>query len=295
MARLAIETEAVPGVRHLPIVRTVVELRTELVRWRDRGETVGLVPTMGALHEGHLALVRRARDENRRVVATLFVNPTQFGPAEDLSAYPRDEAADRDTLQRIGVDLLYAPGIAVMYPPGFATVVTVSGLTDHLCGPHRPGHFAGVATVVAKLLLQAMPDAAYFGEKDFQQLQVIRRLARDLDMPARIVGVETAREPDGLAFSSRNRYLSPAERIVAAALNRVLRGLAGRVGQGKPCGAETAKAAVELERAGFTRIDYVTVADAETLQPVERVERPARAFAAVWLGRTRLIDNVPAQ
>ena len=295
MARVAVETEPVPQGRHLATVRTIADLRAAIADWRHRGETIGLVPTMGALHEGHLALVARARGENRRTVATLFVNPTQFGPAEDLASYPRDEASDRDKLRGIGADLLYAPDPAEMYPPDFSTVVTVSGLTDHLCGPHRPGHFAGVATVVTKLLLQALPDTAYFGEKDFQQLQVIRRLARDLDIPVRIVGVETVREADGLALSSRNRYLSATERAIAPSLHRALSALARRAGGGRSCGAESAKAAVELERAGFTRIDYVTVADAETLRPVERVERPARAFAAVWLGRTRLIDNVPVQ
>jgi pantoate--beta-alanine ligase len=282
-----------PATSDLPVVRTVVALRERIAAWGEADETIALVPTMGALHEGHLSLVTLARGLCTRTVVSLFVNPTQFGPHEDLSAYPRNEAGDAAKLAEAGADLLYAPGVAEMYPQGFATRVTVSGLTDHLCGPHRPGHFEGVATVVAKLLLQALPDAAVFGEKDWQQLQVIRRLARDLDVPVEIIGGPTVREADGLAMSSRNAYLGPEERRIAASLNRVLADLARAVAAGEPCRAAEEKAMRSLLEAGFSSVDYVTVADAETLQPIERIGAPARAFAAARLGRTRLIDNLP--
>jgi len=199
----------------IAVARTVAALREAVASWRASRERVGLVPTMGAIHEGHLALVHTARGECERVVASLFVNPKQFAPSEDLAAYPRSEAADLAAFQRAGVDLVFAPDAAAMYPPGFATAVEVSGVSEGLDGAFRPGHFAGVATVVAKLLLQCLPDAAYFGEKDYQQLMVVRRLARDLDIPVRIEGVATVREADGLALSSRNAYLSPAERRTA--------------------------------------------------------------------------------
>jgi pantoate--beta-alanine ligase len=278
----------------LAVVRTVPALRALVGDWRAAGHSIGLVPTMGALHEGHLALVRAALAENSRAIATLFVNPTQFGPAEDLAAYPRDEAADLAALRGVGAHGLFAPGVEAMYPPGFATTVTVSGLTERLCGPFRPGHFAGVATIVTKLLLQALPDAAYFGEKDYQQLQVIRRVARDLDIPARIVGVPTVREADGLALSSRNRYLTPEQRACAAALPRELRSLVTALTAGTVSivqGIADARAALIAE--GFDRLDYLEVADAETLQPVSDLARPARVFVAAWIGRTRLIDNMP--
>ncbi|MDF2766420.1 MAG: panC, partial [Rhodospirillales bacterium] len=236
----------------LPTVRTVPELRERIAAWREADQTIALVPTMGALHEGHLSLVTLARSLCARTVVSLFVNPTQFGPNEDLSAYPRDEAGDAAKLAEAGADLLYAPTVSEMYPKGFATRVTVSGLTDHLCGPHRPGHFEGVATVVTKLLLQGLPDAAVFGEKDWQQLQVIRRLARDLDIPVEIVGAPTVREPDGLAMSSRNAYLAPAERAVAATLPQVLSELARAVATGEPCRAAEEKALRTLLEAGFS-------------------------------------------
>src|SRR5262245_58216356 len=213
----------------ITVVRTIADLRAATAKWRKSGDSIGLVPTMGALHDGHMSLVARSRADNKRTVATLFVNPTQFGPNEDLAAYPRDETADLAMLQNAKVDALYAPSVAEMYPKGFATTVTVSGLTEFLDGPHRPSHFAGVATVVSKLLLQAMPDRAYFGEKDFQQLQVIRRLTVDLDIPAQIVGVPTVREADGLALSSRNRYLSKEERAQASAFPQTLKEIAERL------------------------------------------------------------------
>jgi pantoate--beta-alanine ligase len=277
----------------LPLVRTVTDLRGAIAAWRRAGETVALVPTMGALHEGHLSLLKLAHARCQRIVVSLFINPTQFGPNEDYAAYPRDEAADAAKLAAAGADLLYAPAVGEMYLEGFATEVSVSRLTEHLCGPYRPGHFEGVATVVTKLLLQSLPDVAVFGEKDWQQLQVIRRLARDLDIPVAIDGAPTVREAYGLAMSSRNAYLSPAERAVAASLNRTLRYLAQAVANGEPRRAAEEHGLRALLEKGFTRVDYVTVADAESLQPIDRIgERPARAFAAAWLGRTRLIDNV---
>ncbi len=285
-----------PADPSLAIVRTVRTLRAELANWRGRGETIALVPTMGALHQGHLSLLALARARCRRTVVSLFVNPVQFGANEDLTAYPRDEAGDAAKLARAGADLLYAPDTVEMYPEGFATRVAVSGLTDHLCGPYRPGHFEGVATVVTKLLVQCLPDVAVFGEKDWQQLQVIRRLAHDLDIPVEILGAPTLREADGLAMSSRNAYLRPEERRIAAHLNRTLAELARAVAAGAPCRAAEEMALTALLEAGFARIDYVTVADAETLQPIARIgERTARAFAAARLGRTRLIDNVPIE
>src|SRR5262245_40604561 len=276
--------------------RSVSDLRAHVAGWRRAGETIGLVPTMGALHEGHLALAHRAQADNRRCIVTLFVNPTQFGANEDLAAYPRNEAADRDKLVTLGVDLLFAPAVGEMYAPDAATTVTVARLTDHLCGPFRPGHFAGVATIVTKLLLQSLPDAAYFGEKDYQQLQVIRRLARDLDIPVRIVGVPTVRDADGLALSSRNAYLSPNERAAALALPRTLKTIAERLARSpKEVAHQTAWSRAQLSAAGFTKIDYVEACDAESLQSLDEAKPPARVFGAAWMGRTRLIDNAPIQ
>jgi len=273
---------------------TVAELRARVALWRGRGERVGLVPTMGALHDGHMALVGAARAANERVVVSIFVNPKQFGPSEDLAAYPRPEAADRARLEGARVDLVFMPSVAEMYPPGFATTVSVAGLGEGLCGAHRPGHFDGVSTVVAKLLVQALPDAAYFGEKDWQQLTIVRRMARDLDLPVEIAGVPTVRESDGLAMSSRNAYLTPAERRVAPALFRTLQRVAGEVAR-RP-GAIPAllqEGIAELQRAGFMP-EYLELRDAVTLTPVTgAVSAPARLVAAARLGRARLIDNVP--
>ena len=250
---------------------------------------------MGALHEGHLALVRAARTDCDRVVATLFVNPAQFGPNEDYASYPRDEADDAAKFAALGVDLLFAPDVDEMYPQGFATAVTVSRVSEGLCGDHRPGHFEGVATVVAKLLLQALPDRAYFGEKDYQQLQVIKRLAADLDIPVAIEGVPTVRDPDGLALSSRNAYLSPDERAVAVRLNQILDAVGTAVAAGASPLDEAARGRAALIEAGFDSVDYLEVRDAETLAPVEQATRPARVLAAVRIGRTRLIDNKPVR
>lgn len=277
----------------LPIVRRVADLRAHVAAFRKAGGSVGLVPTMGALHDGHLSLIRRAKVENDRVVASIFVNPTQFGPNEDLGAYPRDEAGDTAKLAGIGCDLLFAPDVGEMYPQGFATSVTVAGLTTHLCGASRPGHFGGVATIVSKLLLQALPDRAYFGEKDFQQLQVIKRLARDLDIPVSIVGVPTIREADGLALSSRNRYLSPADRQLAALLPLTLRETAMLLGKSSEAAPILAAAEKRLLDGGFARVDYLALCDEATLQPIARAQPDSRLFVAAFLGRTRLIDNWP--
>ncbi|HEX3497745.1 MAG TPA: pantoate--beta-alanine ligase [Stellaceae bacterium] len=277
----------------LEIVRSVAALRARIGVWHAAGETVGLVPTMGALHEGHVALVRRAGALCDHVVASLFVNPTQFGPNEDFARYPRDEAADARQLKAGGCELLFAPTVGEMYPPGFSTAITVGAIADGLCGPFRPGHFAGVATVVAKLLLQARPDIACFGEKDYQQLQVIKRMVRDLDLPVRIEGVPTVREPDGLALSSRNRYLAPGERSRAVAIFHVLTAIAKEVGAGnRPIESALARGRDELAAAGFAPIDYLAICDAVDLTPLTILDRPGRVFAAVWLGKTRLIDNL---
>ncbi len=277
----------------MKIVRRIADLRRAVAGWRREGSDIGLVPTMGALHDGHLALVRTARAAHGRVVATIFVNPTQFGPGEDFETYPRDEASDLAKLDAHGTDLVFIPPADEMYPEGFSTTVTVAGVSEGLCGDHRPGHFAGVATVVTKLLLQTLPDVAYFGEKDYQQLIVIRRLARDLDIPVEIAGVPTVREPDGLALSSRNAYLTEAERRVAPHLNRVLREVARTVAAGGDVAAATSAGLAALRAAGFDGVDYLEVRDAETLAPVRRLAGPARVLAAVRLGRTRLIDNEP--
>lgn len=278
----------------LAVVRTAAELRRQVGTWHRAGETAALVPTMGALHAGHLALLARAHELCDHVVVSIFVNPTQFAPSEDFTRYPRDEGGDAAKLAAARCDLLYAPTVAEMYPDDFSTTITVGPVADGLCGRFRAGHFAGVATVVTKLLLQAQADVACFGEKDYQQLQVIRRAARDLDIPVRIEGVATVREPDGLALSSRNAYLSSEERAAAPALHRVLVDIAARLARDRQdVSVVIAAGLADLRRAGFTEIDYIEACDAETLQPIERVSRPGRVLAAAWLGKTRLIDNVP--
>jgi pantoate--beta-alanine ligase len=281
------------AVSGIEIVRTVADLRARVRGWRAAGHAVGLVPTMGALHEGHLALTRRSLKETARTCATLFVNPKQFGPNEDFARYPRTEACDADLLTAAGAHLLFAPGAEAMYPPGHSTKVDVGPLGAMLEGEFRPGFFVGVATVVTKLLLQALPDKAYFGEKDYQQLLVIKRLTRDLDIPVEVVGCPTVRESDGLALSSRNAYLAPHERAIAPVLHGTLGQVAENVARGAKPAEQAAWGVAQLIRAGFANVDYLTVRDAETLEPVETLKRPARALAAAWLGKTRLIDNVP--
>ncbi len=277
----------------LVVARGIAEMRAAIAGWRAAGETVGLVPTMGALHDGHLSLVARAAACADRVVATIFVNPAQFAASEDMSAYPRREARDFDLLRDAGVALVFAPPVEEIYPAGFATTVSVANVSEGLCGVHRPGHFAGVATVVSKLLLQALPDVAIFGEKDYQQLQVIRRLTRDLDIPVRIEGAPTVRETDGLALSSRNAYLSEAERRAAPALYRTLSETVAHLAGGVPAAQALGDGIAALTQAGFSPVDYLEWRDAETLAPEPQPGRPGRLLAAAWLGRTRLIDNVP--
>ena len=276
----------------LATVRTKADLRAQVAAWRAAGETVALVPTMGALHVGHGALIEAAQGAADRVIASLFVNPTQFGPNEDFGAYPRDEAADAAFLTRANVDLLYAPTVAEMYPEGFATTVRVEALGDGLCGAVRPGHFDGVATVVVKLLTQTAPDLAFFGEKDYQQLVIIRRVAGDLDLPVRIEGVPTVRDGDGLAVSSRNAYLDPAQRAIAPALHKALKEAARGISDGADLTAACDEGAAALAAAGFEEVDYFACVDAETLQPLTDRSRPARLMAAAHLGRARLIDNI---
>lgn len=278
----------------MEVARTIADLKQYCGFVRKAGASIGLVPTMGALHEGHLALVCAARAECDRVVATIFVNPKQFAPNEDLGSYPRRETADLEILRSAAVDLVFIPVVDEIYPPGFATTVRVSGLSEGLCGAHRPGHFDGVATVVTKLLIETLPDAAYFGEKDYQQLLIVRQLARDLDIPVRIAGVPTVREEDGLALSSRNAYLSPEERRLAPNLARVLRSAAAALAQQPSAVArELARSSAELKKLGFV-VEYLEIREAETLAPVTAtVAAPSRLLAAVRLGRTRLIDNMP--
>lgn len=278
----------------LIVVRTIADLRTRVAEWRRAGDRIGLVPTMGALHDGHLTLVHAAREVCQRVIVTLFVNPRQFGPNEDFARYPRSEADDVAKLEG-RADLLFAPGVDEMYPPGFATGVSVAGVTDGLCGAGRPGHFDGVATVVTKLLLQAQPDVALFGEKDYQQLCTIRRFVRDLDIPVAIQGVPTVREVDGLALSSRNRYLSAAERAAAPALYRILGECAARLVAGDPAGQTLAAGGVALQAAGFGPIDYLELRSGDDLRILDALVEggpPARLLVAARLGKTRLIDNL---
>ena len=277
-------------------VKRLAELRPAVDRLRQHGE-LALVPTMGALHEGHLTLVREARARASAVAASIFVNPTQFGPHEDLAAYPRQLAEDARLLEAEGVDLLWAPSVEEVYPEGFATTVSVAGLGDGLCGAFRPGHFDGVATVVAKLFNQVQPDVAVFGEKDWQQLAVIRRMARDLDLarPAaeRILGVPTVREADGLAMSSRNRYLSPENRARASALPRLMREVIADITDGGDVVAALTFLRSGLLRGGFESVDYAELADAENLAPLTALRAsPARLFVAARIGGTRLIDNM---
>ncbi|TIO26769.1 pantoate--beta-alanine ligase [Mesorhizobium sp.] len=276
----------------IPIVRTVAELRQTVVAWRREGLRVAVVPTMGALHEGHLGLVRTALDRADRVIVTLFVNPKQFNNPADLAAYPRTEHEDAAKLAPLGAHLLYAPFASEMYPDGFATTVSVAGVSEALCGAFRPGHFDGVATVVAKLFLQTGADLALFGEKDFQQLHVVRRMARDLDIPIEIVACPTVREEDGLAMSSRNARLSRSERQVAPKLAAILFEAAARIADGAPVDATLDEARSAIATAGYARIEYLELRAKEDLAPLQTLDRPGRLLVAAWLGETRLIDNV---
>jgi pantoate--beta-alanine ligase len=275
------------------VVRTLPVLRRSIARYRDKGETVALVPTMGALHAGHLALVRRAKRKADRVVVSIFVNPAQFAPHEDLASYPRTFETDIAALAVERADLVWAPTADVMYPQGFATRILPEGpATAGLEDAFRPHFFAGVATVVAKLLIQCQPDFALFGEKDYQQLKVVTQLARDLDLPVKILGVPVVREKDGLALSSRNVYLSAQERAIAPALHRALTDSAAQIASGKPADAVLALARAALSGVGFA-VDYLEARHADTLAPIRSAnEGPVRLLVAAKLGKTRLIDNV---
>ncbi|MBT7955497.1 MAG: pantoate--beta-alanine ligase [Rhodospirillaceae bacterium] len=278
--------------KDIEIVRTVADLRQRLAAWRQEDRTIGLVPTMGALHDGHFSLVDKAVQSNDRTVTSLFVNPKQFGPGEDLDVYPRDEVADAAALSERGVDLLFAPSVEEMYPDGAVTAVSVPGIGDLLEGGFRPGFFTGVATVVAKLLIQSLPHRAYFGEKDYQQLCVIRRLTKDLDLPIEIIACPIVREPDGLALSSRNAYLKAEERQAAPALHQALINSGKDIANGAAVAASVAAAKSELLNAGFTKVDYIAVCDPASLEELENVTGQARILGAAWLGKTRLIDNI---
>lgn len=278
----------------IPVARTVADLRTAVADWRSQGLRTGLVPTMGALHDGHLSLVDLVKTKADRAIVSIFVNPTQFAPHEDLDAYPRTEAADAAKLAGRG-DLIFAPNAAEMYPQGFSTTVSVSGVSEPLEGQSRPTHFAGVATVVSKLLLQAMPDLAAFGEKDWQQLQVIRRMVADLNIPVEILGGAILREADGLAMSSRNVYLSPEERKAAGQLNVIIREAAAKAAAGAIIPEVTREGADRIRALGFDHVDYLEIRDASTLEifPSGHITAPARILVAAKIGRTRLIDNMP--
>ena len=279
----------------MQIIRDIAELRAAIDALRAEGGSVALVPTMGALHAGHMALVAEARARADHVVASIFVNPTQFGANEDLSTYPRREAGDAAMLDEEGCAILWAPDLATMYPDGPETPVKAGALADGLDGAARPGHFDGVATVVSRLFEQVRPDVALFGEKDYQQLCVIRQMVHELGLEVEVVGVPTQRDADGLALSSRNVYLSEDERLAARALPRALGEAARAIGEGGEIGEALSRARERLIAAGFEPIDYVELRDAETLAPVTRLDRPARLLAAARIGRTRLLDNLPVE
>lgn len=277
------------------VLRDVPTLRAAVRRWRADAQRVALVPTMGALHEGHLALVREARRHAERVVVSIFVNPRQFAPHEDLERYPRDEEGDRAKLSTVGADLVWAPPSEVMYRPGFATRIEVTGAAEGLESDFRPHFFGGVATVVTKLFTQVGPDFAIFGEKDYQQLCVVRQLVADLDLPLTIIGLPTIRESDGLALSSRNAYLTTDERKIAPALHVAMQKAAADIRAGVRIDSALAAARSSVLAAGFNKIDYIEVRDATTLRPAPTALPAAgRMLAAAWLGRTRLIDNIAA-
>ena len=276
----------------MQIIRGLSDLGPALLPWREAGQTIALVPTMGALHAGHMALVEAAKKAANCVVTSIFVNPLQFGPTEDLDRYPRQEAEDAALLEQHGCDLVWLPTADQLYPPGFATSISVSGVSERWDGAARPGHFAGVATVVAKLFTSVRPDLAFFGEKDFQQLAVIRRMEADLGLGVAIRGVPTVRDADGLALSSRNAYLNPDERTRALALPRALGQARDAILGGEPVEAVLDDARRSLSDAGFSRIDYVALVDAATLEPLDAATGEMRLIAAAVIGSTRLIDNI---
>ena len=276
----------------MQIIRRLSDLPDALLSWRESGQTIALVPTMGALHDGHLALIDAAKAAADRVVASIFVNPLQFGPTEDLDRYPRQEDEDSELLQQRGCDLLWMPTADQLYPPGFATTVSVSGVSERWDGAARPGHFAGVATIVAKLFTAVRPDLAFFGEKDFQQLAVIRRMEADLGLGIDVRGVATVRDSDGLALSSRNAYLTSEERSRALALPHSLEWARAAILGGEPVEAVLDEAKRKLAEAGFGRVDYLALVDAATLEPLDLPAGEMRLIAAAFMGTTRLIDNI---
>ena len=276
----------------MQIIKEMSDLGPALLPWREAGQTIALVPTMGALHAGHMALIDEAKRRADRVVATIFVNPLQFGAGEDLDRYPRQEAEDAALLEAHGCDLLWIPAAVELYPPGFSTTVSVAGVSERWDGASRPGHFEGVATVVAKLFTTVRPDVALFGEKDFQQLAVIRRMTLDLGLGVKIVGAATVRDGDGLALSSRNAYLSDEDRVRALALPRALEEARGAILGGEPVAIALDQAKQRLTDAGFGQVDYVALVDAASLDPVDKPAGEMRLIAAATIGATRLIDNV---
>ncbi len=275
------------------IVRSISDLRRLTGNWRQEGKKGAIVPTMGALHAGHLSLVQAARAKADEVLVTIFLNPKQFNNLDDLKNYPKTEAADIAKLKEAGVSAVFIPPATEMYPDGFNTTVSVGGLTDGLCGEKRPGHFEGVATVVAKLFLQSGADLAFFGEKDFQQLQIIRKLARDLDIPTEVVGCPTVREEDGLAMSSRNALLSSHERQVAPRLASILSETVEKISAETNLQALLDEARSDILASGFREVEYLELRSEEDLRLVESINSPMRLFVAAWLGQTRLIDNMP--
>lgn len=276
----------------MQIIKEMSDLDVSLGQWAEAGLSFALAPTMGALHAGHMALIAEAKRRADCVAATIFVNPLQFNDAADLKRYPRTEEADLAMLEQAGCDLVWLPSSTDLYPQGFATTVSVKGVSDRWEGEHRPGHFDGVATVVVKLLMATFPDAAPFGEKDWQQLAVIRRMVVDLGLPTEIIGVPTVREADGLALSSRNVHLSPEERTRAATLPQVLTEAAERIRTGSAIKEVLRDGEAQLAAAGFARIDYLALVDAETLEPLEQPHGEMRLLAAAVIGTTRLIDNI---
>jgi len=271
------------------IVRTIAGLRAQVAAWRAAGDRVALIPTMGALHAGHLSLVALGRERAERTVASIFVNPTQFAPHEDFEAYPREEAKDAERLSEAGCDLLFAPSVEEMYAPGFSTTVTVAGVSGPMDGAARPHHFAGVATVVAKLFHIVQPHRAYFGQKDAAQLAVLRQMVRDLHFDLEVISCPIVRDADGLALSSRNRYLSPVERRQALALHRALQ----RIQQSIATGERRSERLLQqgTQEMDTVKVDYLAAVDAQTLLPVDRVEPGTLIAVAAWIGSTRLIDN----
>lgn len=276
----------------MQIIRDIAALRHAISAMRQGGKTIALVPTMGALHEGHMSLVKKAKTLADHVVVSIFVNPTQFGPNEDFDAYPRDEQKDGAMLAEAAVSILWAPDVSVMYPPGHVTHVEVAELGADFCGAARPGHFDGVATIVSKLLNQVRPDIAIFGEKDWQQLAIIRQFVRDLDFPVDIIGAPIARAADGLALSSRNAYLTPQQRSDAVHLSQALNHAAQAIAAGENVASVLAEAEQAIIAGGFDSVDYLALTNKDTLARLDQYSGPARLLAAARMGKTRLLDNV---